>query len=379
MKANPMVDSITLFLLLIVAFLATLISARLGISVAIIEIVLGMALGNFFGISSVDHEWLLFLAGLGSVVLTFLAGAEIDPEAMKRTWKASLSIGTASFLAPFLGALLFSYFMLGWSWEASLLLGVALSTTSVAVVYVVLVEAGKSKTETGKIILSSCFITDLGTAIALSGLFITPNYLIVVLIAAIIVTTFLVPKFLKWMLERLKGRGGEPSVKLLMMMIVGVGVSAEVAGVHAVLPAYIFGLVVANVLNDNKEVLLKTRTLAMSFLTPFFFINAGINISLEYVVAGSALILILFIVKVAFKFVGVYPLTRMLVGRNSMYMTLLMSTGLTFGTISAQYGLSSGIIDKMQFSVIAMVVILTAIIPTIIAEKWFSPRGEEDG
>jgi len=199
----------------------------------------------------------------------------------------------------------------------------------------------------------------------------------VVLIAAIIVTTFLVPKFLKWMLERLKGRGGEPSVKLLMMMIVGVGVSAEVAGVHAVLPAYIFGLVVANVLNDNKEVLLKTRTLAMSFLTPFFFINAGINISLEYVVAGSALILILFIVKVAFKFVGVYPLTRMLVGRNSMYMTLLMSTGLTFGTISAQYGLSSGIIDKMQFSVIVMTVILTAIIPTIIAEKRFSPEEEE--
>lgn len=372
-----MVDSLTLLLLLAVAFIATLISTKLGISVAIIEIVLGIILGNYLGISSADHEWLLFLAGLGSVVLTFLAGAEIDPEAMKRTWKASLSIGVSSFLAPFLGALLFTYFILGWEWQASLLAGVALSTTSVAVVYVVLVEAGKSKTETGKIILSSCFVTDLGTAIALSGLFITPNYLIVLLIAAIIVTTLFVPRILRWLLPKLKGRGGEPSVKLLLLLVVALGVSAEVAGVHAVLPAYILGLVVAQVLNDNKEVLLKTRTVALAFLTPFFFINAGINISLDAVVAGAALIAVLFAVKVAFKFVGVYPLSRKFVGRHSMYITLLMSTGLTFGTISAQYGLTSGIIDKMQFSVLVMVVILTAIIPTIIAEKWYSPTGEE--
>lgn len=223
----------------------------------------------------------------------------------------------------------------------------------------------------------SCFITDLGTAIALSGLFITPNYLIVVLIAAIIVTTFIVPRFLRWILPRLKGRGGEPSVKLLLLLVVGIGLSAEVAGVHAVLPAYILGLVVANILNENKEILLKTRTIALAFLTPFFFINAGINISLEAVVSGAALIVVFFIVKVAFKFIGVYPLSQKLVGKHSLYFTLLMSTGLTFGTISAQYGLSSGIIDKMQFSVIVMTVILTAIIPTIIAEKRFSPEEEE--
>ncbi len=372
-----MVDTVTLFLLLLVAFLATLISTKLGISVAIVEISLGIILGNFFGIKSADHDWLLFLAGLGSVVLTFLAGAEIDPDAMKRTWKASLSIGTASFLAPFLGALLFTYLLLGWSWEASLLVGVALSTTSVAVVYVVLVEAGRSKTETGKLILSSCFITDLGTAIALSGLFITPNYLIIVLIAAIAITTLIIPRFLNWILPRLKGRGGEPSVKLLLLLVVGMGLSAEVAGVHAVLPAYILGLVAAKLLSDNQEVLLKTRTVALAFLTPFFFINAGINISLDAVVSGAALIAMFFIVKVVFKFVGVYPLSQRFVGKHSLYTTLLMSTGLTFGTISAQYGLSSGIIDKVQFSVIVMTVILTAIIPTIIAEKRFSP--EEEG
>jgi Kef-type K+ transport system membrane component KefB len=314
-----MVDTLLLLLLLFVAFIATLISTKLGISVAIIEITLGIILGNYIGIKSADHDWMLFLAGLGSVVLTFLSGAEIDPEAMKKTWKANLSIGTFSFLAPFLGAMAFTYSVLGWAWEACLLSGVALSTTSVAVVYVVLVEAGKSKTETGKLILSACFITDLGTAIALSALFITPNYYIVILIAAIIVTTLFVPRGLRWLLAKLKRRGGEPEVKLILFLVVALGACAEVAGVHAVLPAYVLGLVAANVLSDNKEVLMKVRTVALAFLTPFFFINAGVNISLDAVVAGAALIAILFAVKIIFKFVGVYPLSRKFVGKNSLY------------------------------------------------------------
>lgn len=358
------------------AFAATLLSAKLGITVAIIEIVLGLLLGNYFGIHSGDHEWLLFLAGLGSVVLTFLAGAEIDPEAMKKTWKASLSIGLFSFLVPFFGALAFTYLVLSWSWEASLLAGVALSTTSVAVVYVVLVEAGTSRTDTGKIILSSCFITDLGTAVALSTLFIQPNYYVLVLIALLVVTAFLAPRGIRWLLKKLQGRGGEPQVKLLLLLVVGLGLAAEVSGIEAVLPAYILGIVAANTLSQNKEALQKTRTVALTFLTPFFFINAGLNVSLTAVVAGAGLIAVLFLVKIGLKFVGVYPWSKVFVGKNSVYTTLLMSTGLTFGTISAQYGLSTGIIDETQFSVLLMVVILTAIIPTIIAEKWFGLEKE---
>ena len=53
--------------------------------------------------------------------------------------------------------------------------------------------------------------------------------------------------------------------------------------------------------------------------------------------------------------------------------TLLMSTGLTFGTISALYGLNAGIIDRTQFSLLVTVVVLSAIVPTVIAQRWFSP------
>ncbi|MCU0860220.1 MAG: cation:proton antiporter, partial [Thermoplasmata archaeon] len=135
--------------------------------------------------------------------------------------------------------------------------------------------------------------------------------------------------------------------------------------------------VMASTLAGSREVLLKMRTVALAFLTPFFFINAGINVSMTAVVAGAGIIAVLFAVKVGAKFAGVLWPCKRFVGKDSVYITLLMSTGLTFGTISAQYGLSSGLIDRDQFSILVMTVMLTAIVPTIIAQKWFSPKLEE--
>ena len=360
--------------MLVLAVVATAFSLKLGISVAIIEIVIGIIAGNFLHFSSAGHDWLIFLAGLGSVVLTFLAGAEIDPEAMRQTWKASLSIGIMSFLAPFIGALIFSYYFLSWTWAASLLAGVALSTTSVAVVYVVLVETGLSKTGTGKLILSACFVTDLGTAIALSLLFVRPNAFILVLFAALAVAIVAMPKILGWLFSNVKGRSGELEMKISLLMIVAFGALAEISGSHAVLPAYIIGLVLANVYAKNKDVLMKLRTIALAFLTPFFFINAGLNVSLAAVVSGIMIVGVLFAVKMGTKFIGVFSLSSRFIGKDAVYTTLLMSTGLTFGTISAQYGLTAGIITRDQFSILVMVVMLTAIVPTIIAQKWFKPN-----
>jgi Kef-type K+ transport system membrane component KefB len=373
-----MIDSVTFSLILALAVAASLISLKVGISVAIIEILVGIAIGNAIGINPSDHDWLLFLAGLGSVVLTFLAGAEIDPEAMRKTWKVSVTIGMLSFLVPFLGCWWFSYLVLGWTWGASLLTGVALSTTSVAVVYVVLLETGLSKTATGKVILSSCFITDLGTAIALSVLFTGPNPLFFVVIAAIGLLAWLLPKYLDQVLRKLRGRTGEPSVKIVLLLVIALGALAEQAGIHAILPAYVLGLIMASLLSRNKDLLMKLRTLALAFLTPFFFIVAGMNVSAISLISGGALILVLFFMKVGTKFIGVLPASMKLVRKDSVYLTLLMSTGLTFGTISAQFGYANGLIDREQFSIIVMVVILTAIIPTIIAQRFFDPRETGD-
>ncbi len=370
-----MIDSATLLLVLLAAVMASLISLKAGISVAIIEIVLGVILGNLFGLQGGEHQWMVFLAGLGSVVLTFLAGAEIDIEVMRRDWKANMAIGTLSFIIPFMVTFLLCHLVVGWSWSSALLAGVVLSDTSVAVVYVVLVETGACRTGTGSIILSSCFVTNLSTAIALSVLFTQPGWYLLVLGAVIVASIFLVPRLLRQVLSRLEGRSGQPEVKLLLFLMVGVGAMAELAGVVAVLPAYILGISAASVLAHNKEALFKTRVLALSFLTPFFHINAGTNVSLAAVAGGTGIVLLLFGGKIAAKAAGIMPVAKRLVGRDTAYITLLMSTGLTFGIISAQYGLTRGLIDAQQFSVLVTVVILTAIVPTVIAQKWFDPQG----
>lgn len=135
------------------ALVAALLSVRLGMSVALVEICVGMAGGNLLGFHST--AWIDFLAALGSVLLTFLAGAEIDLESVRSKWKETLSIGVASFLTPFFGAMAYAYWVAGWSLPASQIAGIALSTTSVAIVYAVILERGYNATELGKIILAA--------------------------------------------------------------------------------------------------------------------------------------------------------------------------------------------------------------------------------
>ena len=154
---------------MVLAFVASLVSIRTGISVALIEIGMGVIGGNFLGLQT--SEWVNFLASFGAVLLTFPAGAEIAPDSLRVHLKAALAIGFVSFLAPFLGAWGFAYWVTGWTYQGALICGIALSTTSVAVVYAVMVETGLSRTSLGKMILAACFVTDLGTVLALGAFF----------------------------------------------------------------------------------------------------------------------------------------------------------------------------------------------------------------
>src|ERR1019366_3860353 len=101
------------------------------------------------------------LAGFGAILLTFLAGAEIDPQVVRRNLWSSFGIGIVGFLAPYIGVLCFARFVVGWPWPQAQIAGISMSTTSVAVVYAVMIETGFNRTDLGKIILAACFVTDL--------------------------------------------------------------------------------------------------------------------------------------------------------------------------------------------------------------------------
>ncbi|MBP2673867.1 MAG: potassium transporter Kef [Deltaproteobacteria bacterium] len=363
------------------ALLATLLSIWFRIATALSEIVVGtvaqLLIGAFLAASlGADQPWIKFLSGTGAIVLTFLAGAELDPDVFKAKWKEATAIGFISFAAPFLGCTAAAYYLLGWTVRASWLAGVALSTTSVAVVYAVMLELGLNRTDFGKSVLAACFITDLGTVLALGILF-APFTMRTVIFAGVAILVFAaLPSLTPWFFRKYGGRPSELETKYLLLILFGLGSLATWSESEAVLPAYVVGMVLAGTVGRDHALVRRLRTLTFGLLTPFYFIRAGSYVSVPAILAAPAAILVLFLAKMATKMVGVYPATKFFkyAQKEGMYTTLLMSTGLTFGSISALFGLSHGIIDKGQYSLLILVVIGSAVVPTIIANAFFLPR-----
>jgi len=356
---------------------ASIVSIRLAVSVALIEILFGVIGGNLFHLEVT--EWVTFLAGLGSVLLTFLAGAEIDVIAMREHWKPVFAIGLVSFLLPFLGAWAFALHALHWSPDGAKICGIALSTTSVAVVYAVMLETGLNNTELGKLILAACFITDLGTVLALGVLFTNANVWLAVF--AIVTSGMLIvtPKFTRWFFYQFgSSQISHPEVKLILLLLFFLGGLAAKANSEAVLTAYLLGVVVASVLVQHKKIIESMRATVFTLLTPFYFLKAGAFVSVPALLtwAGFSMMVSLLLVKLVAKAVGTYPVCRLfqLDHRTSSYTTLLMSTGLTFGTISALYGLEHKLISDLQYTVLVAVVIGSAVVPTLIAQSVFRPN-----
>lgn len=367
---------------LALALVATLLAIWFRVATALSEIVVGtiaqLIIGATLGSTLLagDASWLRFLAGAGAIVLTFLAGAELDPEVFRREWKQAMLVGLMSFAAPFLGCAAIARWLLGWSPQASWLAGIAMSTTSVAVVYAVMLEFGLNSTHFGKVVLAACFVTDLATVVGL-GLIFAPFTGKTVVFAgagalAFIALPWLTPRFFR----RYGNRPSELEAKFLMMCLFGLGALATWADSEAVLPAYLIGMVLAGTVGKNHALIRRLRTLTFGLLTPFYFIRAGSLVSLPALIAAPAALLVLLAGKMITKVVGVYPVTRAMKQpkQEAAYTTLLMSTGLTFGTISALFGLSHQIVTQAQYSALVAAVIGSAVVPTLIANAFFLPR-----
>ncbi len=363
------------------ALIATLLSIWFRIATALSEIVVGtvaqLVIGAILGsaVLGANDSWIKFLAGTGAIILTFLAGAELDPVIFKKKWKEAVGIGLAGFFAPFLGCAAVAYYFLHWNSQASWLTGVALSTTSVAVVYAVMLEFGLNNTVYGKTVLAACFINDLGTVLALGLIFapftVRTLIFVVVGIAVFALLPYLTPRFFK----RYGGRPSELEAKFLLLTLFGMGFLASWADSEAVLPAYLIGMVLAGTVGKDHMLVRRLRTLTFGLLTPFYFIRAGSFVSVPALVAGPIIFLMLLAAKMVTKMAAIYPLTIIYKSsrQEGMYTTLLMSTGLTFGSISALFGLSHGIIDTRQYSYLIAAVVASAVVPTLIANAFFLP------
>ncbi len=368
------------------ALLASLLSIWLRVATALSEIVVGtiaqLLIGAALGgaLLAGDATWIKFLAGAGAgagaILLTFLAGAELDLVVFRRQWKQATAIGLVSFAGPFLGCAALAYWVLGWSVKAGWLAGIAMSTTSVAVVYAVMLEFGLNTTEYGKTVLAACFITDLATVIALGLIFAPFTYRTLVFLGVALLAALVLPRLIPAFFRRYGNRPSELEAKLLMFCLFALGALATWADSEAVLPAYLMDMVLAGTVGKDHTLIRRLRTLTFGLLTPFYFIRAGSLVSLPALAAAPAAFLLLLLGKMVTKVLGVYPVTRAWRSprQEGIYTTLLMSTGLTFGTISALFGLSHQLIDQAQYSALVAAVIGSAVVPTLIANAFFLPR-----
>ena len=221
--------------------------------------------------------------------------------------------------------------------------------------------------------MSACFVTDMLTALALSAIFIKPNAWLAVFAAVSVVLIVVLPRLAVPFFARYGDRVIEPEIKLVFACLLLLMVLADQARSHAVLPAFVLGLVMSRHYQLHRREQERLRVVAFAFLTPFFFLRGGMNVSLGAVFANLGVLALLAAAKLVPKFGLVLPFARRYVPEHATFTTLLMSTGLTFGTISSLYGLNAGIIDRTQFSLLVTVVVLSAIVPTAVAQRWFSP------
>ncbi|MEW6526138.1 MAG: cation:proton antiporter [Spirochaetota bacterium] len=364
------------------AVISTILANRLKISMALMEITVGAIAGFIFAkyfnpdFMQANSDWIKFIAGTGAVVLTFLAGAELDYHTIRDTFKEVTIVGFIGFLSPFIGCTLIAYYILGWSFQSSLLAGVALSTTSMAVVYAVMIEYGFNKTKYGKGILGACFINDLGTVIALGIIFAPFTYKTIIFIIVAIVTFIAMPVITSRLTKVYGHRTVAIRTKWILFILFALGSLALWSGSEAVLPAYILGMVLASSVAKDEFFMRRLRTLTIGFLTPIYFLRAGFLVNLPVIFLAPLPFIILFSGKVITKIFGLYPVIGIFKEstKERWYYTLLMSTGLTFGSISALFGLTHNIIDQNQYSFLIAAVIASAVVPTLIANTYFLPE-----
>jgi Kef-type K+ transport system membrane component KefB len=253
------------------AVLSTALAGRLKISIARREIGVGWVIGlaafqlGFFDRLSLQADWMKFCTGLGAMLLTFQAGAELNPDVMNPKNTEVSVIGLVGFAAPFIGCTAIAHFLIGWNLQASLLCGIALSTTSMAVVYAVMIEYGFNKTEFGKGILGACFVNDLGTVIALGLIFAPFTYKTLVFVGATIVLIFSLRPMTDYLIRRYAHKTAAIRAKWILFILLIMGVLALWSGSEPVLPAYVLGMVLSRTMEKDGHFVRRLRTLTVGF------------------------------------------------------------------------------------------------------------------
>jgi glutathione-regulated potassium-efflux system ancillary protein KefC len=364
------------------ALLAVFFAHLLRLPTPVCEIAVGavapLVVGPWLGWNLLNPSipWIVFLAGSGSLLLTFLAGTELDPTVLRATWREAVLVGFVGCAVPLVGVAAVAHFLLGWRMESSWVAAVALSTGSVSVVYTIMTEMGLSHTGLGQGLLATSYVNNLFSAIALAAILTPFTVRTAILLAACVVAGLLAPSVSSRVLGRLRSRAAQPDVRYLLFLLFGLGGLSVWAGSELVLPAYVMGMALSGLVGRNSTLIRHLRVMTFSILTPFYFLRAGTQVHIPALAAVPWLFVALLGAKLLSKLVGVLPALRVFdySRREGTYCGLMLSTGLMLGTVIATSGLNRGLVDATQYSHIVAAVIASAVVPVTIANTFFAPR-----
>ncbi|MEZ4237425.1 MAG: cation:proton antiporter [Myxococcota bacterium] len=349
----------------VVLVVAGALALELGITSAITEILAGCLLGTLVDVEGLG--WLEFLSHFGMLGLMFMAGFEVDVAVLRRQWRASLGIGVASFAVPAVGTFALCSLWLGLAPMAAGLVSIALSTTSLALVYQFLRERGRLSGDIGQTILGAATAVDLLSMIALAALFGDMGLATVIFILGLVPAFWALPRIGRWVFERYRGHAAEFEVRFLLLVLVGLGYLSERVGVHAAIVAFAAGLALSDLLENDELVIEKLKGVVFSFLAPAFFLRAGTLFDPRTIDLSTARVAaVLLVSAVGLKFVGAFLSARVLLRGLGRYVGVLFNYRLTFGIITALVGLQEGVITAELFSVILIVVLGSGLLPMIL-------------
>ncbi len=350
--------------------LAAAISYEIKVSSAVLEILAGMILAALI-VDIQSESWLQHLSSLGMMALMFVAGFELRIRQLKQTWVSSTGIGISSFVLPFVGIYSFCYFGLQLDFKASALIGIGLSTTSLALVYHLLKEQGILNSEDGQIMFGAASIVDIISMVALAMLLGEWGIGTVLFAVILVFSALALPRFSVWIFTHYSYSLAELELRFLMAVIIGMGFMAESIGhVHPALVAFTIGVVMSRIVEHNKVVKDKLMALVFGFFAPLFFLHAGTKIDFsnlqgEYMLYAC----IMFVLATSLKYLGTYLPARKFIKERANFSGILFNYRLSFGIITANVGVETGIIPEQMFSVIMLVVVASAAIPGIFLRQ----------
>lgn len=346
-----------------------------SLPIALGEFLAGM-IGSFF-IAPEDVPWISFISDLGLLSIMFVAGFEVDAKILRLHLTRNCLVGAASFGLPFT-LLIVTGLIAQFSFSESTIMALALSTTSLAIVFTVIRETNLIASVEGQILLGAAMVVDLISMILLGVIFIEYSLSNLLSFIALVVVILLAKKFLIPTFERYKGNRVEIELKIIFLLLLALGILSEQAGVHAALIAFLLGIMLSNIDPDHEEIIAKLNTVVFSLLAPLFFFHAGLNIDLKELDFFHIIVMVIVaVMAIGGKYAGSYLGLYYLFQRNkrlSRFGGLLFNYRLSFGIVTAMYAFERGALSTGVYNIVLLVIAISSIFTVVMQRRRGEPR-----